>query len=73
MKTLTAEEILALRPGMLVQATKSDGATFPKDAWLVTETPIDGDLYRALEPMWHTEANFFTADEMTAAGIIRIA
>jgi hypothetical protein len=78
MKTLIAEEILALKPGMLVQATDRDTVTLgdetiPRDSWLVTQPLIDGDLYIALHPMWHTELNFFTADEMATRGIIRIA
>jgi|HubBroStandDraft_6_1064221.scaffolds.fasta_scaffold2347341_2 hypothetical protein len=78
MKTLTAEEILALKRGMLVQATDRDTVTLgdiiiPRDSWLVTQPLIDGDLYIALHPMWHTELNFFTAEEMAEAKVIRIA
>ena len=56
MKTLTAEEILALRPGMLIQSTTpampvrgEEGTPWPY-AWLITGTPIDGRLYEVLEP-----------------------
>jgi hypothetical protein len=78
MKTLTAEEILALKRGMLVQATDRDTVTLgdiiiPRDSWLVTQPLIDGDLYIALHHMWHTELNFFTAEEMAEAKVIRIA
>jgi hypothetical protein len=78
MKTLTAEEILALKPGMLVQATDRDTVTLgniiiPRDSWLVTQPLVDGDLYIALHPMWHTELNFSTAEEMAEAKVIRIA
>ncbi len=64
---------------MLVQSTKAgmtvqgESHPLPPDAWLVTQTPIDGDLYMALEPMWHTELNFETAADMAEAGVIRIA
>jgi len=72
MKTLTAEEILALRPGMLIQSTKpampvrgEEGTPWPY-AWLVTGTAIDGRLYEVMEPMWHNplDYNFETAADM---------
>jgi hypothetical protein len=75
MKTLTAEEILALRPGMLIQSTTpampvqgEEGIPWSY-AWLITGTPIDGRLYEVLEPMWHNplDYNFETASDMAEA------
>jgi hypothetical protein len=81
MKTLTAEEILALKPGMLIQSTDPQSVSSEGRAWvwLVISAPIDAvdGLYDVLEPMWHTpfltDWSFATADDMVEEGMIRIA
>jgi hypothetical protein len=68
MKTLTAQEILALRPGMLIRSTTPAGEVQSEEAymWLVTGTPIDGRLYEVMNLLDHSpiDYNFETAADM---------
>jgi hypothetical protein len=66
---------------MLVQSTQAgmpiqgEIHVSPPNAWLVTQNLIDGELYMALEPMWHNplDYSFETAADMVEEGVIRIA
>jgi hypothetical protein len=68
MKTLTAQEILALRPGMLIQSTTPAGGVQSEEAymWLIVGTPIDGRLYEVMNLLYHSpiDYNFETAADM---------
>lgn len=71
MKTLTAKEILALKPGALIRSTDK----LITGTWLVIQplTGLDDHVCEALQQMWDTEFNFFTIEEMAESGMVRIA